>query len=113
MRYWIVNGNIHTAVTPEVLQADILIENGFLPRNVKKTKNLIQERVIKNEQGSKKHNAKIKLKIFFFMFPPIFFSGFIIALKKTFVKQYLKIYFYKFYNFSQQKPHKIVELLFF
>ncbi|MBO5725187.1 MAG: amidohydrolase [Lentisphaeria bacterium] len=28
MRYWIVNGNIHTAVTPEVLQADILIENG-------------------------------------------------------------------------------------
>lgn len=28
MRYWLVNGNVHTAVTPGVQNVDILIENG-------------------------------------------------------------------------------------
>ena len=28
MRYWLVNGNMHTAVTPGVQNVDILIENG-------------------------------------------------------------------------------------
>ncbi|MBR2365228.1 MAG: amidohydrolase [Lentisphaeria bacterium] len=28
MRYWIVNGSVHTAMTPEAVKTDILIENG-------------------------------------------------------------------------------------
>lgn len=28
MRYWLTNGNVHSAVTPEIQKTDILIENG-------------------------------------------------------------------------------------
>ena len=28
MRFWLVNGTLHTAVSPEVLRADLLVENG-------------------------------------------------------------------------------------
>ena len=28
MRYWIANGSVHTAITPEAIKTDILVENG-------------------------------------------------------------------------------------
>ena len=35
MRFWLVNGTLHTAISPEPLRADLLVEDGKIPPGIR------------------------------------------------------------------------------
>ena len=54
MRYWIANGSVHTAITPEAIKTDILVENGKMMEveplkdyTVNELKNIAKQKGIK------------------------------------------------------------------